>query len=98
MKTCKRQLTTVEHAGAAAGKAIEFPANTAEITLRAVDAANVPIAFTVQRRTGAGDIGHPFHFVAGEVCTLADLMLTEALTLVVVSAAGSAVEVLYWTE
>ena len=95
--TCKRKMTIVRYPFLAAGRSIAFPRDTAELTIRAVSAANVPIDFSLRRRLDSGADGPEFHFVAGEVCTLADLMLEGTLTLVVASASGS-VEVLYWTE
>jgi hypothetical protein len=90
---CKRVHYSRNVTGDPAGAEVTIPRTTAEYTVRCVDAAGVPVAFTYACH---GTEDHLFHLVAGESYTDDRLALDEDLVLVITSAAGSKVELLLW--
>jgi hypothetical protein len=90
----KRRFSIVVLASSAtAGADVVIPQGAAEYSIRAVDSVGVPVAWTLADKVTPGKT---IHFTAGETWTEDDLCLEEAITLVVVSAAGGFVEVGLW--
>lgn len=93
MARCKRR-PTVHRREIGAELRFELDANTAEFTVRVVDAAGAPSAWELGF---APAVAERMHFAAGESWVEDDLSLEDALELVIVgSAVADVAEIIVW--
>lgn len=90
---CKRRVTIEELASAVAGVQVRVNPTDVEITIRAVDAAGVAVAWELRDGTAAPG----FNFAAGEAYTDERLALDDSADWLVLSAAGGTVQVIRWS-
>jgi hypothetical protein len=90
---CKRRLTVDNYPSAAAGVTVKLDPDDVEVTIRAVDGADAPVAWELRVAPGSA----AFNFDAGEAYTDQRMVLDETVDLIVLSAAGGQVQVIRWS-
>jgi len=92
---CKRRVS-VENtpSNATTGVLLHVGTDDVEVTIRAVDAAGVPVAWQLRVHGEPGT----FHLKADEQWIEERLAVTEEVDFDVISAAGGEVEVVRWSE
>lgn len=90
---CKRFVVIDNYPSAAAGVKVRIDPDDVEVTIRAVNAAGVGIAWELRVDPSAAG----FDFEAGDAYTDRNMALEEAVDLVVLSAAGGQVQVIRWS-
>lgn len=95
MARCARsvEFTSLPGVAVAPGQLVRIGVDAVGFTLRAVTAAGVGVDWSLARDVGAAQL---FHFTAGEAFSPGALKLDADLSLRVVSAAGSLVELVTW--
>lgn len=93
---CRRALKLLVVPSSATGAALQLQSDVVEATIRVVDAAGVPVAWTLAQEANPSVV---FHFTAGESYTAADLKPSDPINLVIVSAVAThRIEALIWTR